>query len=95
MTLSKTSDEIFRDLAIAVADALECKETPAPLADALLEIMYPLESALTGDATAYQTCAATLRSLAAMAENGDGRTRPEVETLAVANPERKTAAYTH
>jgi hypothetical protein len=92
MKTSNEPQQVFIDLALAVANALECPECPRDLADALLETLTPLEDLLSESATAYQTCAATLRALAQL---GDGKTRPEAETLAVGHSERKAAAYTH
>jgi hypothetical protein len=87
--------QVFIDLALAVANALECPECPRDLADALLETLTPLEDLLSESVTAYQTCAATLRGLAAMAESGHIETRPEPKAFAAASPDAKQVAYTH
>lgn len=94
MTISIEDRKVFAALAVAIADALEHPECPRELADALLENLTPLEDLLSGSATAYQTCAATLRSLAAMYESSHTETRPEAESFAVASSERNGRRHT-
>jgi hypothetical protein len=68
--------QVFIDLALAVAAALECPECPESLRDALNDsIVNELIDLLSADNIAL------LRALAGQAQLGDGRTRAEAESL--------------
>ena len=78
--------QVFIDLALAVANALECPECPRGLADALNDsVVNELIDLLSANNIIL------LRALAHQAKSGDGRARPEAETLTAAKSHAKTA----
>jgi hypothetical protein len=85
--ITKTPNEIFCNLAIAVADALECSETPTSLKDALNEVGSSLIDQFSGEKIAPQ-----LRALASIAQSEDGIASPAVKAFAVASPGAKSGA---
>lgn len=76
----QSPNEIFCNLAVAVASALECEETAASLRDPLNEIASALIDQLSGGNTALE-----LRALAGLAKSGDGMARPNAKAFAVAH----------
>jgi hypothetical protein len=83
MTKSIETKPVFINLALAIANALECPETPASLRDPLNEIAAQLIDHLSGGNAALE-----LRALALTYTE----TRPEAESTPTANPERKAMA---
>jgi len=77
MTVSIEDRKIFADLAIAIADALEDPTCPESLRDPLTEATSELTNLLLLSASH----SAILRALASLTQSGDGKARPEAETL--------------
>ncbi|HKQ90202.1 MAG TPA: hypothetical protein VJZ77_05940 [Blastocatellia bacterium] len=75
------SRQVFINLANAIADALECPETPASLADVLSEAVNPLAE-LLAPTSPNAVNIATLRGLATAAiAIDDDVTRPDLASL--------------
>jgi hypothetical protein len=85
---TKTPNQIFVALALAVADALECPECPEPLRDTLLEMVDPLSEHIA-PAKPNAVSVVTLRGLVALAGSGDAEGMAKSRNARCGSPRRK------